>query len=193
MRKISIQQDFPHALAMLLDAREERYKRLDKFPELKNVHIVSESRHGRILDQKREISIADSMPAVIATLLPAGADVLVEVSQFDEDSHVHTFTVTPGGANDHIFRIKGVSRYYESGAGESARSYDIEIHSDAFLVGPLIENAIADVYARNLERDRRSILNFIQLLNEEQGAPSGPADDQRPADGVAADEHAHGN
>ncbi len=170
MRKISIQQEFPYPLAVLLRAREERYKQLDKFPELKNVHIVSESRNGHILDQKREISIADSMPAVIAALLPAGADLLVETSQFDEISHVHTFRVAPGGGNDHIFAIKGHSRYFEVGEHEAARAYEIEITSQAFLVGPIVENAIAELYGGNLEKDRRSILHFIQLLNEEQAA-----------------------
>lgn len=166
MKKLSIRQEFEHPLQTLLEAREERYKRLDKFPELKNVRVVSETREGELLKQVREISIADSLPPIIATLLPAGADHLLESSEFDSREHLHTFRVTPGG-HDQIFLIKGESRYYSTGDNASGRSYDIDITSKAFLVGPVVENAIAEVYAKNLEKDRRSILHFIELLKEE--------------------------
>lgn len=182
MKKLSIRQEFEHPLQTLLEAREERYKRLDKFPELKNVRVVSETRDGELLKQVREISIADSLPPIIATLLPAGADHLLESSEFDSREHLHTFRVTPGG-HDQIFLIKGESRYYSTGDNASGRSYDIDITSKAFLVGPVVENAIAEVYAKNLEKDRRSILHFIELLKEEGrlGASGASASHEAPA------------
>ena len=173
MKKIKVQQEFDCALDVLLRAREERYKHLDKFPELKNVHIVSEERVDHILKQKRNISIADSMPPIIGSLLPSGADTLAEESEFDDRSNTHTFRVVPGGNLDNIFVVKGVSHYYSLPENRSARDYDIEITSRAFLVSLVVENAIADLYEHNLRKDRKSILNFIQILEEEGGGESG--------------------
>ena len=84
MKKIKVQQEFDCPLDVLLRAREERYKHLDKFPELKNVHIVSEERVDHILKQKRNISIADSMPPIIGSLLPSGADTLAGLPTWRE-------------------------------------------------------------------------------------------------------------
>lgn len=190
MKKIKIQQEFEYPLETLLRAREERYKRLDKFPELKNVHTVEERREGNILKQKREISLAESMPAVLTTLLPPGADKLVETSEFNTDEHIHTFHVIPGGNNENIFKIEGVSRYYEIDAKNSGRNYELEIISKALFVSGLVENAIADIYNKNLEKDRRSILHFIQILAEEEGAQAvgGAAEQQGGASGSWAED-----
>ena len=168
MKKLTIEQEFDYPLEVLLRAREERYKHLDKFPELKNVTIVSEERNGDIMTTIRHISIADSMPAVIATLLPSGADTLVENSEFNVNNHLHTFRVIPGGNLENIFVVNGVSRYYEIDAEKSARNYEIEVTSKAFLVSMVVENAIAELYHNNLEKDRKSILNFIKILQEEE-------------------------
>lgn len=169
MKKVQIRQDFDVPLETLLRARQERYNHLDKFPELKNVHIESESREGDILKQERHIAIGESMPSVVATLLPSGADTLVERSTFVESTHVHEFTVIPGGNLEHIFKIEGVSRYFETDEGRSARDYDINIKSGAFLVSGLVEAAIADIYSNNLEKDKKSITHFIELMETEAG------------------------
>ncbi len=166
MQKVSIKQEFGCPLAVLLRARMDRYQHLDKFPELKNVHITEESQEGHILKQKREISIADSLPVVITALLPSGAETLHESSEFDLDSNVHTFQVTPGGNLDHVFLIKGVSHYFATEDGRSGRSYELEIKSRAFLVSGVVETTIAEVYRSSLEKDRRSIAEFIRIYGE---------------------------
>lgn len=164
MKKITVKQEFAYPLATLLLAREERYKHLDKFPELKNVTIVEEKREDGLLKQVRHIDLGNSLPTALSTLMPGGAAVLVESSEFDEATHKHTFHVVPGGGLDHIFTVSGVSRYHEVDANNSARDYEIEITSKAFLVGPVVEGAIAEVYTNNLNKDRQSILNFIEEL-----------------------------
>ena len=179
MQKISIKQEFDCPLPVLLRARMDRYQHLDKFPELKNVSITSETRDGHILKQTREISIADSLPVVITALMPSGADTLHETSEFDLDSNLHTFQVTPGGNLDHIFLIKGVSRYYEVEGNRSGRSYELEIMSKAFLVSGLVETTIAEVYRSSLEKDRRSIAEFIRLYGAD-GATEGGAESTGP-------------
>jgi len=170
MKKISIDQHFDYPLAVLLRAREERYRQLDKFPELKNVTTIKEEREGNILKQIRHISIADSMPVVLTTLLPAGSTVLVEDSEFNSESNVHTFRVVPGGNLDSIFTVTGVSKYYSIDDTHSGRNYEIEIRSQALFVSMLIEGAIADLYHRNLDKDQASILHFISML-ESGGEP----------------------
>jgi hypothetical protein len=166
MKKINIEQTFDHPLDVLLSARQERYKHLDKFPELKNVQIVSETTEGHILKQVRNISLADAMPAVLQTVLPSGANMLVEESEFDDTTNTHTFKVTPGGGLDNIFMVKGVSRYFASGDSKSTRTYDIEVTSKVLFVGGVVETAIGDVYRHNLEKDKSSIEHFIQMLKE---------------------------
>ncbi len=172
MKKIQVKQEFDVPLQKLLDARQERYKHLDKFPELKNVHIEEETREGDTLKQVRHIAISESLPQVVATLLPSGADTLVETSTFLETTHIHNFRVVPGGDLDHLFVIEGESKYYELDGNRAARDYDIKVTSKAFLVSGLVESAIADVYAKQLEKDKKSILNFIEVLEKESGGES---------------------
>lgn len=164
MKKITVRQEFEYPLETLLLAREERYKHLDKFPELKNVHIIEETRENGILKQVRHIDLGSSLPIAISALMPGDATVLVESSEFNEATHEHTFEVIPGGGFDNIFTVSGVSRYHALDESKSARDYDIEIRSRAFLVGPVVEGAIAEVYSNNLNKDRESILNFIKQL-----------------------------
>ncbi len=168
--KIKVEQEFDYPLDTLLRAREERYKHLDKFPELKNVTVVEEKHEGDVLRQVRHISIAESMPAALATIMPADAAKLIESSEFKGSENLHTFEVTPGGGLD-IFKITGVSHYYPLGETRSGRNYEIEIKSKVFLAGPMIEGAIADVYRRNLEKDKSSIAHFIQMLEAEGSLP----------------------
>ncbi len=170
MKKITVDQKFEYPLETLLKAREERYKHLDKFPELKNVTTVKEEREGDILKQTRHISIADSLPSVLTTLMPSGASTLVEDSEFNLASHLHTFRVVPGGNLDSLFTVTGVSHYYAEENGKSGRNYEIEVKSQTLFIGGIIENAIAELYAHNLEKDKSSILNFIEILEKEGGS-----------------------
>ena len=165
--KIKVEQEFDYPLETLLRAREERYKHLDKFPELKNVTIVEENQAGDILTQVRHISIAESMPGALSSIMPADAAKLIESSEFKTSENLHTFEVIPGGGLD-IFKITGVSSYYPLDGDRSGRNYQIEIKSKVFLAGPMIEGAIADVYKKNLEKDKASIAHFIELLAEEE-------------------------
>jgi hypothetical protein len=164
MKKITVRQEFDYPLTTLLLAREERYKHLDKFPELKNVHVIHNSREGTLLKQVRHIDLGESLPVALSALLPGGATVLVETSEFDEVTHEHTFHVVPGGGFDNIFTVTGVSRYSALPDDRSMRDYEIEIRSRAFLVGPMVEGALAELYSNNLNKDRQSILNFIKQL-----------------------------
>ena len=163
MKNLNVTQEFPVDLSTLLRAREERYRHLDKFPELKNVTIVKEEREGDQLHQVRHISIAESMPAVLATILPPGADTLIETSDFHLDTNRHVFKVIPGGQGQPLFSIEGESEY-RSKDGSSERVYAIKISSSAFLVSGVVESAIAEIYSHSLEKDYNSILNFIKML-----------------------------
>lgn len=193
MKKISIEQTFDHPLETLLRAREERYKHLDRFPELKNVSIVSEETVGEILKQVRHIDLGGSLPAVLVPILPTGADTLVETSEFDHTDNKHTFHVIPDGGNEKIFSINGVSRYYELEAGRSARNYEIEITSKAFLVSGVVETTIGEIYVSNLNKDQKSIEHFIEILKEEDSKSNDASspettDNASPSDSNPGDE-----
>ena len=53
--KVTHTFNFP--LSELLRAREDRYKNLDKFPDLRNVTLVEERKEGKNIFQKRKIGI----------------------------------------------------------------------------------------------------------------------------------------
>src|SRR5262245_33791269 len=95
--KIKVEQEFDCPLETLPSAREKRYNHLEKFPELKKLQIMSEERTEDRLKQVRHISIAESLPSVLATFMPAGSEVLIESSEFILKENLHTFEVIPGG------------------------------------------------------------------------------------------------
>lgn len=166
MKEINIVQEFKHPLQVLLQAREERYKHLDKFPELKNVEIISEETIGEELKQVRHIHLGSSLPTVLIPLLPKGSDTLIESSVFNHTTNTHDFKVIPDGNNESIFAIEGKSRYYEVNPNESARDYQIKIKSKALFVSMLVESAISEIYTQNLKKDQQSIENFIKIIKE---------------------------
>jgi hypothetical protein len=163
MKTLQIHQEMGVRLSELLEARDERYRHLDKFPELKNVKIVDEERNGDLLSQTRHIHLTESLPPALSVLIPGGTLILIEKSVFNSADNTHTFEIIPGPGIDHLFRINGISRYSEAGETTSVRDYDIKVESTVFLAGGLIENTIAEIYKNNLERDRKSILDFIEM------------------------------
>lgn len=167
MKNLNLTQEFSVGLPALLRAREERYRHLDKFPELKNVTVAEEKREGDLLHQVRHISISASVPPVLAAILPPGADTLIETSDFHLGTNLHTFRVVPGGSGDPLFVIEGESTYRAKGDSQSERSYTIKIASGAFLVSGLVEAAIAEIYSHSLEKDYNSIQNFINLNRDQ--------------------------
>ena len=169
MKNLKIRQDFNAHLLDLLKAREERYKHLDKFPELKNVQIVREEFIEGKLIQERHIHLTDSLPGVIKTFLNSDSIILVEKSEFITEDNIHTFQVVPGKGLDQFFTIDGISKYHSSGDTTSSRDYDISIKSSAFLIGAVIESAIAEIYQHNLEKDKKSIDEFLIFIQGDKG------------------------
>jgi hypothetical protein len=168
MKTIEIIQEFSVPLELLLKARQERYKHLDKFPELKNVKIINEYQTENTLHQVRHISIGASMPPILVQVLPKGADTLVEESDFFLDTNIHKFKVVPAGGNDHLFLIEGESIYEKKEENSSIRKYKINITSKVMFLGGAIEAAIAEIYTNSLKKDQESIKHFIELLQHNE-------------------------
>lgn len=152
-------------------AREDRYKHSERFPELKNIKIIKQTWEGDLHKQERHLSILGGLPAVLQALMPGGDTVLVEKSVFDNGSNRHTFQITPSGMTAQLFTIDGISNYFSLDAGNSARNYEIKIHSGVFLAGGIIESALAELYQQNSEKDKNSILEFIKFQTETQLEP----------------------
>ncbi len=168
MKILEITQEFNVSLETLLKARQERYKHLDKFPELKNVKIIEDRLEGNQLFQIRHISIGASIPPILTQVLPKGADTLVEESVFYLDTNKHIFKVVPSGNNDNLFFIQGESLYEAKTPYSSVRTYKIQITSKILFLGPAVEVAIAEIYSNSLKKDMDSIQHFIQMLNQNQ-------------------------
>ncbi len=168
MKTIDIVQEFEVPLEVLLKARMERYKHLDKFPELKNVNLVEEKQEGNQIYQVRHISIGASMPPILVQVLPRGADTLIEESIFYTDTHIHKFKVVPSGGNENLFIIEGESIYEKKNDSHSQRKYKIHITSKVLFLGAAVEMAIAEIYTNSLKKDRESIEHFIELMKSQQ-------------------------
>ena len=159
MIKYTVTQTFEYPLSELLSAREDRYKYLDKFPDLQNVTLLEERKEGTKIFQKRKVSLAKSLPQVLQTLLSDTA--LIEESVFYTDLNTHEFVFFPPD-NKNIVTINGKSTYSSISEKQSQRIYNCEVKSGVFLVSGVIEAAIEEIHKHSLEKDKNSILNFLQ-------------------------------
>ena len=156
--KYTIKHEFNYSLAELLAAREDRYKHLDKFPDLQNVSIIEERTEGTKIYQRRNVSLAKSLPAVLQTVMKDTN--LIEESVFHTDTNTHEFVFFPPN-NEKVVRIKGKSVYKSLGDKKAERVYDVEVKSEVFLVSGAIEAAIAEIYKHSVEKDKNSIIKFL--------------------------------
>ncbi|MCB1192495.1 MAG: DUF2505 family protein [Leptospiraceae bacterium] len=154
--KVTHTFNFP--LSELLRAREDRYKNLDKFPDLRNVTLVEERKEGKNIFQKRKIGMSANLPPVLSAMLEEA--VLIEESVFDTETNTHSFKLFPPG-NEKIVMIKGNSVYKAISDTSSERVYDVNIKSEVFLVSGVIETTIESFHKLSLEKDKNSILKFL--------------------------------
>ena len=162
MKQLSFSQDFDCSLEFLLKLRQERYQNPERYPELKNVRVISEKEEGTKIHQVRQISLGASLPESISAFWPSALKKFSEKSIFDTESQTHNFEISPEDqSNSHFFHIKGESEYKTLGPMRCQRQYEIELRSKAFLISGLIETFLADLYEKNLEKDRQSILKAI--------------------------------
>jgi hypothetical protein len=156
--KYTVTHVFEYPLAELLSAREDRYKYLDKFPDLQNVTLLDERVEGNKIFQKRSVSLAKSLPQVLQPLL--GDTGLIEESVFYTDTNTHEFVFFPPN-NKKVVTISGKSAYTVLSDKSSQRVYHCEVKSEVFLVSGLVEAAIEEIHKHSLEKDKNSILNFL--------------------------------
>lgn len=158
--KYKVTQKFEVSLEKLLQAREDRYKHLDKFPDLKNVSLIDEKKEGNQIIQKRKIDIGASMPPILASALSEPC--LMEDSVFFTDTNTHEFKLYPPD-KENVVTIKGVSVYRSIDENNSERVYDVEVKSRLLLIAPAVEMAIEGIHKHSLEKDMASIRKFLEL------------------------------
>ncbi|WCL47651.1 DUF2505 family protein [Leptospira sp. GIMC2001] len=158
--KYKVTQNFEVPLNQLLQAREDRYKHLDKFPDLKNVTLIEEKRDGNKIFQKRKIDLGASLPPILATALSEPC--LMEDSIFYTDTNTHEFKLYPP-EKENVVTITGTSVYKATDDSKSERSYDVEVKSKVLFIAPAIELAIEGIHKHSLEKDMASIRKFLEL------------------------------
>jgi hypothetical protein len=156
--KYTVTHKFNYSLFDLLRAREDRYKYLDKFPDLKNVTLLEEKKEGKLIFQKRKVSLASSLPPVLVPLLDDAS--LLEESTFNTETNTHDFKIFPP-KNDKVVTITGHSVYRTTSDGFSERVYNVEVKSGVLFVGSLVEAAIEGIHKHSLEKDKNSIQKFL--------------------------------
>jgi hypothetical protein len=157
--KYTVTHTFEYSLPELLSAREDRYKYLDKFPDLQNVTLLEERKEGNKIFQKRSVSLASSLPQVLQPLLRDTG--LIEESVFYTETNTHEFTFYPP-SNKSIVTISGKSAYSSISDSQSQRIYQCEVKSGVFLISGVVEAAIEEIHKHSLEKDKNSILNFLR-------------------------------
>ena len=157
--KFNIKHNFDFSLSDLLKAREYRYSNLDKFPELKNIELISQEERGKTYYQKSKIHLNESIPPILQPFLKDLC--LLDDSEFDSENHVHKFKVHPA-TNKSIFLINGLSKYKSLNDNASVRDYEVEIKSSILFVSSVIENIICDIYKKNLEKDKITMINYLK-------------------------------
>lgn len=158
--KYKITQKFEVPLEKLLQAREDRYKHLDQFPDLKNVSLLDEKKEGNQISQKRKIDIGASMPAILSAALSDPC--LIEDSIFYTETNTHEFKLYPPD-KENVVTITGVSVYKPVDEVSSERIYDVEVKSKLLFVAPAIELAIEGIHKHSLEKDMASIRKFLNI------------------------------
>lgn len=158
--KYKVTQKFDVSLEKLLQAREDRYKHLDKFPDLKNVSLLDEKKEDNRIIQKRKIDIGASMPPVLASALSEPC--LMEDSVFFTDTNIHEFKLYPPN-KENVVTITGVSEYKSVDENHSERVYDVNVKSKLLLIAPAVEMAIEGIHKHSLEKDMASIRKFLEL------------------------------
>lgn len=156
--KYTVTHKFNYSLFDLLRAREDRYKYLDKFPDLKNVTLLEEKKEGNLIFQKRKVSLASSLPPVLVPLLEDAS--LLEESTFNTDTNTHDFKLFPP-KNEKTITITGHSVYRTTSDGFSERVYNVEVKSGVMFIGGLVEAAIEGIHKHSLEKDKNSIQKFL--------------------------------
>jgi len=156
--KYTVTHKFNYSLFDLLRAREDRYKYLDKFPDLKNVTLLEEKKEGNLIFQKRKVSLASSLPPVLVPLLDDAS--LLEESTFNTETNTHDFKISPP-KNGNVVMITGHSVYRSTSDGFSERIYNVEVKSSVLFIGSLVEAAIEGIHKHSLEKDRVSIQKFL--------------------------------
>lgn len=159
--KFSLKQDFPYSLEKVLEARDKRWDNLDKFPELKNQQLLEEKTEDDILHQKRRLDFGTQVPSIVKTALPNGMLELIEDSQFNTQSKVHSFTVYPKGM-EKKFMIKGKTNYVAVDDQSSRREYEIEIKVNVPVIGGTIESQVAKQYKNSIIKDHKKLMDFIK-------------------------------
>ncbi|MCC5813162.1 MAG: DUF2505 domain-containing protein [Leptospira sp.] len=158
--KYKVTQKFEVSLEKLLQAREDRYKHLDKFPDLKNVSLIEEKKEGNRIIQKRKIDIGASMPPILASALSEPC--LMEDSVFFTETNTHEFKLYPPD-KENVVTITGVSVYRSVDENNSERVYDVEVKSRLMLIAMAVEMAIEGIHKHSLEKDMASIRKFLEI------------------------------
>lgn len=158
--KYKVTQKFEVPLDKLLHAREDRYKHLDKFPDLKNVSLLEERKEGNKIFQKRKIDLGASLPAILSAALSDPC--LMEDSVFYMDTLTHEFKLFPPD-KENVVTITGLSVYKSVDENHSERVYDVEVKSKLLFIAPAVEVAIEGIHRHSLEKDMSSIRKFLEI------------------------------
>lgn len=170
MYKIKITHRFNAPLDKVQDARERRFENPEKFPELKGIKETYRKEDGRILKTKRNIELSAQIPKALRNVLKPEMLKCVDVSTYDLETGVHTWTVIPV-QHKNVFKCKGKSIYKErskpDGGVETVRDLEMTFEVKVPVVGKLAEQVLGKAYEKSLDKDRKSIKKMLNIMDEE--------------------------
>ncbi|HRP70701.1 MAG TPA: DUF2505 domain-containing protein [Turneriella sp.] len=159
-QSFTLTQKFAASREHVLAARERRFEDLSKHDGVKKQEILSETHEGAVKITKRAFSLADKVPDMVKSMMPAGFLNLTETARFDTETKTNRFDVTYEQNPDRM-QIKGETKYIDEGENSSRREYNITVKVNIPLVGSLLEIQIASSFKKGIEKDYQNIQDIL--------------------------------
>jgi hypothetical protein len=161
MKKIQLEQTFPYSLQAVLEAREKRWDDSETFSEISDQKQLDKKQEGDILISRRKLGLSNYLPAIVRKVLPASIMELNDDSSYNIKTNVNTFEIYPEKHKDK-FLISGKSNYIGIDETSCKREFEIQVNVNLLLVGGPMEIQVADLYKKNLEKDYKKIINYLE-------------------------------
>jgi hypothetical protein len=136
------------------------------YKDLGYLNARIESQEGSIetgLTRKFTFEQPLEAPGMLKKVL-GGSQTLTEQGEFDPSANEYRFTMTPHGTLGKNFKVRGVTRVLERGAGKIERICELELDCGIPGVGGLAERFMAKsneaIYEKRTELERRVLASL---------------------------------
>ncbi|MCX7633189.1 MAG: DUF2505 family protein [Turneriella sp.] len=158
--RFTLVQHFAAPLADVLAARERRFEDPSRHEGLKKQEVLERRQEGSVIVTRRAFSLADKLPDPLRKWVPADFLQLTETARFDIATSTNQFEVIYDKNPDRL-RINGTTHYIAEGPQSTRREYDIRVAVNMPIVGGIVENQIAGLFRKSIEKDHEILQEIL--------------------------------